>query len=414
MSSTAASAPPKPLMFFPAALVVPTWLAVALREDLLVPSFERLYPLTLAMVLGSMIAGSTPLGGGVVAFPVCVLAVGFRPSQGRDFGLLIQSVGMTAASYLVLLTRGPRLLRDHGRTLAGAIYFSVMGAIAGCFVSLPPFVVTCAYTTSVASFAIVLAYAELRLGERTAGDQKNMTTRRQSTHETEEVPPSDCESPSEGEGASDEGDSDGTVGGSATKTRTALRRLALATFSLAGGVVSSQIGTGADMAWYAYGSLVHNGQSEPDDVIQHDDLTAISIIVMTVVSIVGSVVRLSDSADPVSPEVLMALIACAPVVVLGAPTGSLFLGPSHRKKLKALFYVLAFVQLATFGAIKIRDDARAWGFVCGTIGAVVAAVAVADSFVFRKGFLGRKEARRRGTEATGIGFVARSSFRQAC
>ena len=69
------------------------------------------------------------------------------------------------------------------------------------------------------------------------------------------------------------------------------------------------------------------------------------------------------------------------------------MGPSHRKKLKALFYVLVFVQLATFGAIKIRDTARAWVFVCGLIGAVVVGVAAADLLVFQKGFVRRKEAR---------------------
>ena len=35
--------------------------------------FKDYYPMTLAMIPGSLIAGSTPLGGGVVAFPVAVL-----------------------------------------------------------------------------------------------------------------------------------------------------------------------------------------------------------------------------------------------------------------------------------------------------------------------------------------------------
>ena len=36
--------------------------------------------------------GSTPLGGGVVAFPVSVLVLKLTPKEGRDFACLIQSV----------------------------------------------------------------------------------------------------------------------------------------------------------------------------------------------------------------------------------------------------------------------------------------------------------------------------------
>eukprot|EP00966_Prymnesium_polylepis_P100760 2333623-Prymnesium_polylepis.1 len=41
--------------------------------------FSEYYPMTLAMIAGSLIAGSTPLGGGVVAFPIAVLVIGFKP-----------------------------------------------------------------------------------------------------------------------------------------------------------------------------------------------------------------------------------------------------------------------------------------------------------------------------------------------
>ena len=56
--------------FLPAFLFLPIWLTIALREDLLATSFREFYPLSVDMIFGSLIAGSTPLGGGVVAFPV--------------------------------------------------------------------------------------------------------------------------------------------------------------------------------------------------------------------------------------------------------------------------------------------------------------------------------------------------------
>ena len=51
------------------------------------------WPVAVAMLLGSYFAGSTPLGGGVVGFPILVLGFGFDASVGRDFSFAIQSVG---------------------------------------------------------------------------------------------------------------------------------------------------------------------------------------------------------------------------------------------------------------------------------------------------------------------------------
>ena len=118
------------LRFLPAFLFIPIWLTISLREDVLVESFRQYYPLSIVMVFGSLIAGSTPLGGGVVAFPVSVLSIKFTPSQGRDFSLMIQSCGMTAASFLVLMKR-PYLARNYGSLLAKTFFFNVIGLICG-------------------------------------------------------------------------------------------------------------------------------------------------------------------------------------------------------------------------------------------------------------------------------------------
>jgi hypothetical protein len=42
--------------------------------------------------------GSTPLGGGVVAFPLAVLVLKLTPAQSRDSSLLVQAIGMTSAA----------------------------------------------------------------------------------------------------------------------------------------------------------------------------------------------------------------------------------------------------------------------------------------------------------------------------
>ena len=48
------------------------------------------------------------------------------------------------------------------------------------------------------------------------------------------------------------------------------------------------------------------------------------------------------------------------VVCIGAPVGSLILTPSMVPFLRVLFYVLAVVQLALFGWLKIGDSVEQW------------------------------------------------------
>ena len=60
------------------------------------------WPIAIAMAVGSYVAGSTPMGGGTVGFPVLVLLFEQPAEFGRQFSLLIQSVGMTSAAiYLI-------------------------------------------------------------------------------------------------------------------------------------------------------------------------------------------------------------------------------------------------------------------------------------------------------------------------
>ncbi|MFG0283059.1 MAG: sulfite exporter TauE/SafE family protein [Phycisphaerales bacterium JB039] len=63
------------------------------------------WPIALAMLFGSYIAGSTPMGGGTVGFPIIVLLYGEDVSIGRNFSFLIQSVGMSSASIFLLCAR---------------------------------------------------------------------------------------------------------------------------------------------------------------------------------------------------------------------------------------------------------------------------------------------------------------------
>lgn len=78
------------------------------------------WPISVAMTFGSVVAGSTPLGGGTVAFPVLVLLFDQSPLLGRNFGMAIQALGMTSAMIFILCRHTPLQKRMLGWSVAGA------------------------------------------------------------------------------------------------------------------------------------------------------------------------------------------------------------------------------------------------------------------------------------------------------
>lgn len=80
------------------------WLALVLFGGYLSTVLEH-WPMAAAMALGSYVAGSTPMGGGTVGFPVLVLFMDLPATLGRDFSFAIQAVGMTSASIYILCSR---------------------------------------------------------------------------------------------------------------------------------------------------------------------------------------------------------------------------------------------------------------------------------------------------------------------
>ncbi len=68
---------------------------------------EAHWPIAVAMAAGSYFAGSTPMGGGTVGFPVLVLLFHGPAALGRDFGFAVQSIGMTSASIFIIARRQP-------------------------------------------------------------------------------------------------------------------------------------------------------------------------------------------------------------------------------------------------------------------------------------------------------------------
>ena len=82
----------------------------------------------LTMVFGSFVAGSTPQGGGAVAFPVFTKVLAIPAPVARSFSLVIQASGMVMASISILLA---------GRKIDWKAYeLGVGGGIVGFYVGL--------------------------------------------------------------------------------------------------------------------------------------------------------------------------------------------------------------------------------------------------------------------------------------
>lgn len=88
------------------ALFYSAWLAIVFAGEHW-STLRSHWQIALAMAAGSYVAGSTPMGGGTVGFPVLVLLMDLPATLGRDFSFAVQSVGMTSASLYILCTRQP-------------------------------------------------------------------------------------------------------------------------------------------------------------------------------------------------------------------------------------------------------------------------------------------------------------------
>ncbi len=83
-----------------------TWLTIVLAGHHW-QTIKEHYGIAIAMAFGSYVAGSTPMGGGTVGFPILVLLFKLPASLGRDFSFAVQSIGMTSATIFILSRRLP-------------------------------------------------------------------------------------------------------------------------------------------------------------------------------------------------------------------------------------------------------------------------------------------------------------------
>lgn len=86
------------------------------------------YYMSITVLFGSLISGSSSEGGGSIVFPVMTLGFGIKPVVARDFALVTQSVGMTSAAFAIVFMRV--------RTELNSLVFCSLGGIAGIIFGL--------------------------------------------------------------------------------------------------------------------------------------------------------------------------------------------------------------------------------------------------------------------------------------
>lgn len=246
------------------------------------------WPMALSMLFGSYIAGSTPMGGGSVGFPILVLWFDQPATLGRDFSFAVQAIGMTSASGLILVRR--QMLA--WRVLRGALIGTAVGTPLGVIVIaplIPGWWITLVFAVVWASFGVLhLA----RLGE-IAGHAGKL------------------ELPGWGE-----------------------FRLGLALGFGAGATVAAVTGVGIDMVIYTVLVLL----------LRTDLRIAIptSVVIMAATSVLG--ILLKVARGEVQPGVFENWLAAAPVVALGAPLGALVVDKVGRRPTLCLVAMLCIGQ----------------------------------------------------------------------
>jgi uncharacterized protein len=252
------------------------------------------WPIALAMALGSYVAGSTPMGGGTIGFPVLVLLFDHPGSLGRNFGLAVQSIGMVSASIFILSSRRPLAWGLLRPALIGALIGTPLGA---AFIApwVPDLWVKLTFAVIWASFGIMHL---LKIRELVAAD------------------------------------------GLISRWRPGDYLLGLA-IGLTGGVVSSITGVGIDMVLYAVLVLLYRS----------DLKVAIptSVLLMAFTSLVGIgsnglLSAMNPALYAIDPQVFHHWLAAAPVVALGAPFGVIIVNLISRKPTLIIVSILCIAQ----------------------------------------------------------------------
>ena len=254
--------------------------------------FKDNWFMSVTMMVGSFVAGSTSEGGGAVAFPVMTLLFKIPPSVARDFSMMIQSFGMTAASILII-AQG---IKVEWRAVRWAGLGGLFGVTFGLtFVApyIPPSVAKLFFTSLWLAFAFALYLI-------------NRHHDRETKTEIEDFQP--------------------------------VHAAALFGVGILGGMVSSITGSGLDIITFSLLVLAFRMSESVG--------TPTSVILMAMCSMAGFFWR-GAVLQSIEPQTFSYWYVCIPVVVVGAPLGARFIKNKSRLFVAGILYVTITLQFVT-------------------------------------------------------------------
>jgi uncharacterized membrane protein YfcA len=285
--------------------------------------FEDKWYMTVTMIFGSMIAGATSEGGASVAFPVMTLAFDITPDVARDFSFMIQSCGMTAAMFTIFYMG----VRIEERSFTYCSFGGLFGIIIGLEEVAPrmtPPQKKIGFVSIWFAFAFSLFWLNRNVGRHVHLKIQNFP---------------------------------GTY---------YWRAISLLVAGFIGGVFSSVAGSGIDICSFATLTLLFR--------ISEKVATPTSVCLMAINTVVGFGWR-QFYMGGVAPESWEFLAVCVPVVVFGAPFGSVLGSYCHRLVLAAFVYVTDTVQIIAAYVIvnnngDLDNELLITGVLCIVFGAI--------------------------------------------
>lgn len=265
-----------------------SWSAWILLEDLQALVAAH-WTMAVAMSAGSYFAGSTPMGGGTVGFPVLVMLFGQPATLGRDFSFAVQSIGMTSASIYILASGRPLAWT----MLKWAIVGSLVGTPLGLMVVapfIPGPIAKLIFAVVWASFGIMTIQRIDRLSAQS---------------------------------------------GFLTESARVERWTGLVIGVVGGALVASITGVGVDMIIYAVLVLARRADLRVG--------IPTSVVLMAATSVIG-IFWQGLVMEDTHPDVFGNWLAAAPVVALGAPFGALIVSRIGRKPTLLVVAVLCIGQ----------------------------------------------------------------------
>ena len=234
--------------------------------------------------------GATSEAGGAIAFPVMTLVFSIKPSVARDFSMMLQACGLAAASIVILWMK----VRLEWHSIGFCSIGGALGLVFGLEVvdpSLKPTGKKMLFVSIWFSFAFALFLLNRYHDRRTFFKIPEFR---------------------------------------------AWKALALIFTGFCGGIFTSFAGSGLDICSFSVLTLLFR--------VSEKVATPTSVVLMAINSMVGSFWRLGMTGG-VSQEAFEFLAVCVPIVLTGAPIGSVIGTHFHRLVLAILIYIIDTVSL---------------------------------------------------------------------